>query len=256
MQPFLLRILSCSLALTIAAASSPARGQDQWTWPEKPKNLQVLPKDFTGKRLQPIMTGFTRALGVRCPYCHVGEEGKPLSTFDFASDQNPNKERAREMYRMLGSISDHLKKIKPSADKRVNMWCHTCHQGRSRPTTLEEEMGEAYRRSGATAALARYRELRERYYGRGGYDFGERSLNAFGYELIGKGDREGAIAVLRENATEFPRSGNVWDSLGEAYLAAGNATLASIYYRKALEIDPQNADALEKLKKLEEKPPK
>ena len=53
--------------------------------------------------------------------CHKGEEGKPLSTYDFASDDNPNKNRAREMYRMLGDISDHLKKIEPSGDKRVNM---------------------------------------------------------------------------------------------------------------------------------------
>jgi len=199
------------------------------------------------------MTGFTRALGVRCTYCHVGEEGKPLSTYDFASDQNPNKGRAREMYRMLGSINDHLKKIQPSGDKRVNMWCHTCHQGRSRPMTLAEELGEAHRKSGVNGALARYRELRQRYYGRGGYDFGEGSLNTFGYELLEKGDHEGAIAILRLNASEFPQSGNVWDSLAEGYLKAGNKMLAEIYYRKALELDPQNKNALAKLTELQKK---
>lgn len=243
------------LFLAVLAGAAAVRAQEEWSWPEKPKNLQVLPKDFTGKKLGPIMTGFTRALGVRCPYCHVGEEGKPLGTFDFASDQNPNKERAREMYRMLGSINGHLKKITPSGDTRVNMWCNTCHQGRPRPTTLEEELGEAYRRSGVTAALAQYRELRERYYGRGAYDFGERSLNAFGRELLGKGDRDGAITVLRLNASEFPGSGSVWDGLAEAYLAAGKTLLAEIYYRKSLEVDPQNANAIEKLRKLEAKPP-
>jgi hypothetical protein len=29
--------------------------------------------------------------------CHEGEEGKPPCTCDFASDENPNKDRAREM---------------------------------------------------------------------------------------------------------------------------------------------------------------
>ena len=111
----------------------PAHAQDKWTWPEKPKNLQVFPKDWSGTRLRPVMVGFTRALGARCSYCHKGEEGKPLSTYDFASDENPNKNRAREMYRMLGEITDHLKKIRPSGDKPVNMWCHTCHHGRPRP---------------------------------------------------------------------------------------------------------------------------
>lgn len=247
--------LSCLFALAVLAAFPTARAQEEWNWPEKPKNLQVLPGNFTGVKLRPVMTGFTRSLGVRCSYCHVGEEGKPLGTYDFASDQNPNKERAREMYRMLGSISDHLAKITPSGDKRVNMWCHTCHQGRPRPMTLEEALGEAYRHAGAEGALARYRELRERYYGTGGYDFGERSMNAFAYELLNAGDRDGAIAVFHVNASEFPQSGNAWDSLAEGYMAAGNKVLAEIYYRKSLEVDPQNNNAIEKLRELEKKPP-
>ena len=243
--------LSIVFCAFFVAASAGA--QEQWRWPDQPKNLQVLPKDFTGDRLRPIMTGFTRALGVRCTYCHVGEEGKPLSTYDFASDANPNKDRAREMYRMLGSINKHLDKIEPSGDKRVNMWCHTCHMGRPRPMTLEEDLGEAYRRGGATAALARYDELVKRHSLRGGYDFSERSLNAFGYELLGKGDHAGAIAVFRLNSSKYPQSANVWDSLGEAQLAAGELEPAKASYRKALEIDPKNKNAAEKLAGLEKK---
>ena len=236
--------------LIVLLFAMPAGAQDQWTWPEKPKNIQVLSKDLVGQRLRPIMVGFTRALGVRCTHCHVGEEGKPLSTYDFASDQNPNKERAREMYRMLGSINDHLKKIQPSGSVRVNMWCHTCHQGRSRPMTLAEDLGEVHRKSGINAAIARYRELRQRYYGRGGYDFSENSLNTFGYELLGKDDNEPAIAIFRLNASEFPQSGNVWDSLAEGYLKMGNKTLAEVYYRKAVELDPTNESALKHLQEL------
>lgn len=247
--------LPCLLAVVASATTTTAVAQARWKWPEKSQNLKVLPKDITGQKLQPIMTGFTQALGVRCTYCHVGEEGKPLATYDFASDQNPNKERAREMYRMLGSIKEQLGKIQPSGDPRVNMWCHTCHQGRPRPKTLEEELGDAYRKSGVAGAVARYEELRKRFYGRGGYDFGEASLNAFGYELLGTKDHAGAIAVLRLNAAQFPQSGNVWDSLAEAYLADGKKVLAEIYYRKSLELDPQNENALENLAKLREKSP-
>ncbi len=253
MPSLLSRALLCLFALVLTATTHSARAQEEWSWPEKPKNLKVLPKDFTGQKLRPVMIGFTRALGVRCTHCHVGEEGKPLSTYDFASDKNPNKERAREMYQMLGSINEHLKKIEPSGDKRVNMWCHTCHQGRPRPMTLEEEMGEAYRKSGATAAVERYHELREGYFGKGGYDFSEGSLNTFAYGLLGQGDHEGAIAVFRLNAEQFPESSNVWDSLAEGYLAVGNKLLAEIYYRKSLELDPQNSNAIEKLRALDGK---
>jgi tetratricopeptide (TPR) repeat protein len=250
LAPLLVLAAALRGSAVLAQAAAPTPTPAPWRWPEKPQNLKVLPREFTGQKLRPVMSGFTRALGVRCTFCHVGTEGKPLETYDFVSDANPNKERAREMYRMLGSINDQLAKIPISGDKRVNMWCHTCHQGRARPTTLAEELDAAYRKSGATAAIARYRELRERYDLRGGYDFSERSLNEFGYELLGRKEQEAAIAILRLNVETFPQSGNAWDSLAEAYLAGGNKVLAETTYGKAIELDPQNSNALEKLRKL------
>jgi len=74
-------------------------------------------------------------------------------------------------------------------------------------------------------------------------------------DLMKKGDKDGAINIFHLNAAQFPQSGNVWDSLAEAYAAAGKNVLAEIYYRKSLELDPQGANALEKLRKLGEKPP-
>lgn len=227
-----------------------ASSQESWSWPEKPENLQVLPKDWTGQRLRPVMIGFTRSLGVRCFHCHVGEEGQPLSSFDFASDDNPNKGRAREMLRMLKSINDHLKKIEPSGAERVNLWCHTCHAGRPRPMTLPEALVEAYAEGGVDAALGRYRELKERYEDRGAYDFGETSLNRFGYHLLEKGDTDGAVAIFRLAVEEFPGSANAYDSLAEGYLTGGQRELAEIFYRRSLELDPGNGNALEKLREL------
>src|SRR3954447_13287412 len=118
-------VIALSLLLAVNASAQ------SWNWPETPKNLQVL-KGFTGAKLSPVMRGFTRSLGVRCTYCHVGEEGKPLSAYDFVSDANPKKDRAREMLRTLGSINDQLKTFPASSEKRVNMWCHTCHMGKPR----------------------------------------------------------------------------------------------------------------------------
>lgn len=253
MPRWLFTKLLVSFPLTILLAF-PAHAQDKWSWPEKPKNLQVFPKDWSGARLRPVMVGFTRALGVRCSYCHKGEEGKPLSTYDFASDENPNKNRAREMYKMLGDITDHLKKIQPSGDKPVNMWCHTCHHGRPRPMTLDEELVEQYRTKGLKAALDDYGELKKKFYGRASYDFGEGSLNSFGYDLLEKKDMVGAIQVFKLNAETFPDSPNVWDSLAEAYMKSGDAKNAQLNYERALTLDPNNENAKEMLKKLKESP--
>jgi len=246
------RILGILFLTTFLAL--PARAQDQWTWPEKPKNLLVFPKDWSGTRLRPVMIGFTRALGVRCSYCHKGEEGKPLSTYDFASDENPNKDRAREMYRMLGDINEHLKKIKLSGDKPVNMWCHTCHHGRPRPMTLDEELAEQYRTKGLQAALDDYADLKKKFYGRASFDFGEGSLNAFGYTLLEGKDTLGAVQVFKLNADTFPGSANAWDSLAEAYMKSGDPKNAQLNYEKAMTIDPTNQNAKEMLNKLKEPP--
>jgi tetratricopeptide (TPR) repeat protein len=243
--------VSIALALAVLAPAGRTLAQDAWSWPEKGRNLQVLPKDFPAERLSSVMRGFTRALGVRCPYCHVGKERQPLSSFDFASDANPNKERAREMYRMLGDVNAHLKKIQPSGDRRVNMWCDTCHAGRPRPLTLAEDLDEAKRRAGTAAALARYRELRAKFFGKAGYDFSERSLDDYGHDLLEAKEPDAAIAVFRENANQFPASGDAWDSLGEAYLAAGKRDLARIAYSKSLELDPDNGNALAKLREID-----
>ncbi len=240
------------VVLLLATGAALAQGA-RWDWPEKSKNLKVLPADTSPDRLRAAMRGFTGALGVRCNYCHVGEEGKPLSTFDFASDANPNKDRAREMMRMLGSIDGHLKKIDPSGAERVGVRCQTCHQGRPRPTTLEQELLDAYRKDGRKAIVPRYTELRERYYGGGGLDFGEPSLNNLGYELLessAPGDLETAIAVLQLNTEQYPKSGNAWDSLAEAYAKAGRNEIAAIYYRKSVEVDPANEHALQELRAL------
>lgn len=228
----------------------PAFAQDDFVWPEKPKNIQVLDKSWPGSRLRAPMRGFQSALGVTCSYCHIGEEGKPLSTYDFASDANPNKERAREMLRMLGSINGHLDKIKPSGDKRVNMWCHTCHAGRPKPMTLAEDLGEHYRKGGIEASIVRYRELREQFYGKGGYDFGEGGLNSFGYQLLRGNDPEAAIRIFTMNAENFPNSPNVWGSLGEGYMKAGKMSMAESSYRKVLNVDPGNKNAMEMLQKI------
>ena len=246
----LLAVLAISgITLLTIAGSEFSLSQDEWKWPEKPKNIQVLSKDITGAKLSPIMRGFSRALGVRCSYCHVGEEGKDLSTYDFASDANPNKDRAREMYRMLGDINTHLKKIEPSSTPRVNMWCQTCHRGRPRPLTLTEELSEQYRSNGIDSALSRYQTLKARYLDRGAYDFSEGSLNEWGYDLLEK-DKAAAIKVFALNAEVFPKSANVWDSLGEAYLKSGDLKMAKQNYEKSLALDPRSESAIENLKKI------
>jgi hypothetical protein len=97
------------------------------------KNLKVLPRDMPGPQLLATMKLFSQSLGVRCTYCHVGEEGKPLSTFDFASDAKDKKLTARKMLAMVHRINQQDFDVTDFADVKVT--CFTCHRGSTKPLT-------------------------------------------------------------------------------------------------------------------------
>jgi len=78
----------------------------------------------------------------------------------------------------------------------------------------------------------------------------EDELNSVGYILLNADKVAEAIEVFKLNVEAFPKSGNVYDSLGEAYLVDGNEKLAIVNYKKSLEIDPTNSNAKNVLKKL------
>ena len=59
-----------------------------------------------------------------------------------------------------------------------------------------------------------------------------------------------AIALLKLNVEFYPNAWNVYDSLAEAYMTNGEKELAIANYKKSLELNPQNANGREMLKKL------
>lgn len=98
------------------------------------KNLKVLPAGIPRDQLSAVMKTFSSSLGVKCAFCHVGEEGKPLSTYDFASDANPHKDIARAMMRLTWRLNaQDLPAIGGLHSAKVT--CFTCHRGAKEPAT-------------------------------------------------------------------------------------------------------------------------
>jgi pimeloyl-ACP methyl ester carboxylesterase len=79
----------------------------------------------------------------------------------------------------------------------------------------------------------------------------ERVLNTIGYLALKKNAQE-AIKLFSLNAKIFPQSANVFDSLGEAYMAAGDKKQAIKNYERSMALDPKNENAKNRLKKLRE----
>jgi CubicO group peptidase (beta-lactamase class C family) len=80
----------------------------------------------------------------------------------------------------------------------------------------------------------------------------EGSMNNLGYQLLAAKKFREAIRIFELNATAYPKSANTWDSLAEAYMIGGKE-LAIAYYQKSLDLNPDNSNAVEVLKRLQAK---
>lgn len=203
--------------------------------PDTFTNLQVLPKGIAKDDLVGAMKSFTAALGVRCIHCHVGEEGKPLSEFDFASDAKETKKTARIMMRMRHTINaEFLSQINRKGNDEVNVRCITCHHGQPVPRLLGDVLFTTVMTHGVDSAIAQYRDLRNTNYGRGVYDFGERTLPEVAEKLNEESQHEqAAIALANLNLEYFPNSGMTYAAIGEIYEKNGEKEKAKLNYEKA-----------------------
>ncbi len=93
----------------------------------EPKNLKVL--KGSGADIVRIMMTYTAGLGVQCSYCHQGR--------DFASDENPKKEIARNMITMTSDVNGKF------TDGNVHVTCFTCHRGSTEPKMAPEPKAPA-----------------------------------------------------------------------------------------------------------------
>jgi dienelactone hydrolase len=66
--------------------------------------------------------------------------------------------------------------------------------------------------------------------------FPESIVNYLGYEHIQAGDAKTAVEIFKLNASAYPDSANVYDSLADAYVADGQKELAVQNAKKALEL--------------------
>jgi hypothetical protein len=89
------------------------------------QNIKTL-KGVPASRLLAIMNnGFGHGLGVSCGFCHVPGQ--------WASDEKPNKNIARDMVAMVGRVNADLKSMRNLPDSSPTISCMTCHRGERKP---------------------------------------------------------------------------------------------------------------------------
>lgn len=114
--------------------------------------------------------------------------------------------------------------------------------------SVAQLMAQALRDGGIDAMEARYRAFKTAAATSGVYT--ELEVNALGYRLMQAGQLAAATRVFELNVESYPNSFNVYDSLAEAYMTAGDDERAIEYYRRSLEINPGNTNATQMIDKI------
>ncbi|HVD62552.1 MAG TPA: c-type cytochrome [Gemmatimonadaceae bacterium] len=242
-----MRYVSVLLLLVSSLASAQPPGKFP---PDSLVNTKVFPHSTPVQDVIGTMRNFTSALGVRCQFCHVGEEGQPLSQFDFASDKKRNKLVARQMMLMLQEINRRLDTIPEKGTPAVTATCSTCHRGVSRPVPLYTLIQEAATKSNADSAIREYKALRTRYYGRDAYDFSESALSTAAFRTARAGKPDEALALLRYNEELFPNSSAMSVFKGNIQLMKGDTAAAEAAFREAIKRDSTNNEAKGRLQAI------
>jgi len=249
--------LSCLVLATLvisastAGAQQPPAGGQRTGGPPPMTNLQILPKDSSREQVLTTMAAFTAALGVQCNYCHV-QEGRGGRN-DMAADEKPTKKAARAMMLLARDINTKLPEaVGKSADATTRVGCATCHRGIPIPKQITDIMTEAAAGGGATAGIAKFKELREKFYPGQSYDFGETTMLTMSQRANTAGKADDALAYLQANVEYWPKSVRTYSAMAQLKTAKGDKAGAIAAIEKVLEIDPNNAQAkaqLENLKK-------
>jgi len=118
------------------------------------------------------------------------------------------------------------------------------------PKPGSEQLLKVVEKDGVEAAISRFYEHNERIRKMAILDISEEEIDKLGWYLVAKDRPEDAIAILRLNVSEDPRSWRALKSLGEAYVKAGKKEQAVTAFRDALALDPGNAELQARLKEI------
>lgn len=124
-----------ALMIVAMAATRPSNAAHPPADSKPKRNLKVLPKDISHEDLDKVMDSWKAALGVKCNFCHAPSADSTSHRLDFASDAKPEKQMAREMFKMTAKINKkYFHDNKNEQGMMVpTISCMTCHRGNPHP---------------------------------------------------------------------------------------------------------------------------
>jgi photosynthetic reaction center cytochrome c subunit len=188
--------------------------------------VQVL-KEIPATQLIEVMSVIAGSLGVTCSHCHGTE---------WASDENPNKAKARQMILLTRRVDQEF-------GGKGTITCNTCHQGRATPpsASLVENAGWNRAPSPPAEPLPSVDAVVERYLAALG---GRAALEpvktrTFGGTVTRMNGRTPPASGVFEATVAFPGSANVTTAFSYPPEAEGEMALSLVRPLRMRELYPQ-----------------
>jgi len=231
---------TASIAVTISIFLTAAGGASAGIF-DDPQNLKVLPEDISTEELRRTMRGISQGTGSRCSVCHVGKVEADLSTYDFSIDDKEKKLKARKMIQLVRDINENIAMLFPdSTEPLVEVTCATCHRGQAKPEMIQDVVFATLHDKGLDQSVAKFRDLRERYYGGYTYDFSERVLMRIAEDLGAQNELDAAMKFVNLNLEYYPQSSRTYVLRAEVFAEQGDIDAARSDYETALEMEPES----------------
>ena len=227
--------------------------QPRFTRLDVPRWIQVLEEILEGDKavdyvicgdceLWPRARAIEHLRYIRELWNRVAEEEAAGKTLDEINDELSLENEFAFVKEMRAYIDNSDDWIRPQHINHTKLFFL---QHKNHASELIENIGF----DSLSSALAKIRDLRD---GGGDIYIDESAINNIGYSLIGTGKYGDAIEVLKLNVETFPQSANAYDSYAEALMRNGDTKNAILNYKKSLELNPENQNARDMLKNLEE----
>lgn len=117
--------LKADRAKHINAIRKSIKGKENFPADSVFENIEIFKGAPAGRLLAIMDIAYSQSLGVSCGHCH--------NTNNFASEEKPEKQIAREMWAFAAQTRDLLKNVKGLKSENPTVNCTTCHRGQIKP---------------------------------------------------------------------------------------------------------------------------
>ncbi len=160
----------------------------------------------------------------------------------------------RTDFGVLGAEFWGQKALSDEVELEIDILCNRfnfdkwSYDSREKPS-IGEALEKTLLAEGAGAAVSRFRDLKEKH--SEDYNFGAGQLTLLANRLLQRRRFQDALEIWKLAAETSPAETTIQARLGETYAALGDRSRALAFYRKALELSPDNPEAIEMLRRLE-----